>query len=124
MVTARPKPGESVWLWLAKLATGVLVIVLLFVHLIVNHLVVQGGLMTYADVIQYLSNPWIAFMETCFLVIVVSHSLRGLRSIILDLNPIGNVLRVIDVLMVTFGIAAIVYGIVLMRLVIAHGVGG
>jgi succinate dehydrogenase hydrophobic anchor subunit len=124
MVTARPKPGESVWLWLAKLATGVLVIVLLFVHLIVNHLVVQGGLMTYADVIQYLSNPWIAFMETCFLVIVVSHSLMGLRSIILDLNPIGNVLRVIDVLMVTFGIAAIVYGIVLMRLVIAHGVGG
>ncbi len=124
MVTARPKPGESVWLWLAKLATGVLVIVLLFVHLIVNHLVVQGGLMTYADVIHYLSNPWIAFMETCFLVIVVSHSLMGLRSIILDLNPIGNVLRVIDVFMVTFGIAAIVYGIVLMRLVIAHGVSG
>lgn len=118
-----PKPREAAWLWLLKIITGVLVIVLIFVHIIVNHLVATGGLMTYADVVRYLSNPWIGFMESVFLVIVVTHSLIGTRSVVLDLNPSEKVLRVLDGLFVLIGITAIVYGIVLLRIIVSQGAG-
>ncbi len=35
--TSTNKSGESLGLWLLKIITGALVIVLLFVHLVVNH---------------------------------------------------------------------------------------
>lgn len=108
------RAGENGWLWLAKILTGLLVIVVLFIHLVVNHLVVEGGLMSYADVIRYLSTPGIAIMEVFFLVVVVTHSLIGLRSILTDLEFGRRNSRVIDPLLSIVGVVAIVYGIWLM----------
>jgi succinate dehydrogenase / fumarate reductase membrane anchor subunit len=112
-----PKPGEGFWLWSIKLATGVLIVVLLLVHFIVNHLA-QQGLLDYADVIAYYSNPGIVVMEITFLAAVVSHTLIGLRGIILDLNPPAKLMNTIDWVMVIVGIGAVAYGISL-ALVIA-----
>ena len=112
-----PKAGEGFWLWLIKLATGVLIVVLLLVHFIVNHLA-QQGLLGYADVIAYYSNPGIVVMEITFLAVVVSHTLIGLRGIILDLNPPAKLMGIIDWVLVLVGIGAVVYGISL-ALVIA-----
>ena len=114
-------PKETAWLWLLKIASGVLVIVLLFVHLIVNHLVATNGLMSYADVVRYLSNPWIALMESTFLVIVVTHSLVGVRSIILDLDPPAGLQKVIDIAMTVLGVGSVIYGIWLIRLIVIRG---
>lgn len=116
-----PKAYENAWLWLAKIASGVLVVVLIMVHLVANHLVAVGGLMVYNDVVNYLSHPWIAFMESSFLVIVVTHSLLGMRSIILDLNPPVKLLKFIDVFMLFLGFAATGYGIWLIRLIVIRG---
>jgi len=121
MITARPKPNENAWLWLAKLVTGVLVFTVILVHIIVNHLVAEGGLMSFADVVAYLSNPWIAFMESFFLVIVVTHSLLGTRSILLDLNPRAGVLKTIDWGFSILGVVSIVYGIWLIRTIVSYG---
>jgi succinate dehydrogenase / fumarate reductase membrane anchor subunit len=112
-----PKPGEGFWLWLIKLATGALIVVLLLIHFIVNHSA-QQGLLDYADVIAYYSNPAIVVMEIAFLAAVVSHGLIGLRGIILDLNPPAKLMNTIDWVMVIVGIGAVVYGISL-ALVIA-----
>jgi len=112
-----PKPGEGFWLWLIKLATGALIVVLLLIHFIVNHLA-QQGLLNYADVIAYYSNPAIVVMEITFLAAVVSHGLIGLRGIILDLNPPAKLMGTIDWVLVLLGIGAVVYGISL-ALVIA-----
>jgi succinate dehydrogenase / fumarate reductase membrane anchor subunit len=112
-----PKPGEGFWLWLIKLGTGVLIVVLLLIHFIVNHLA-QQGLLNYADVIAYYSNPAIVAMEITFLAAVVSHTLIGLRGIILDLNPPAKLMSTIDWVLVIVGIGAVVYGISL-ALVIA-----
>ncbi len=105
-----PKLSEGFWLWLIKLATGVLIVILLLIHFIVNHTASQG-LLTYADVIAYYSNPGIVVMEIAFLAAVVSHGLIGLRGIILDLNPPAKLMNTIDWVMVIVGIGAVVYGI-------------
>ncbi len=106
-----PKPGENTWLWLLKIASGVLIFALLIIHLIVNHFVAPEGLLTYADVVAYFQNPLVVVMEGVFLVFVVLHSLLGSRSILLDLNPSPGVLRAIDWFLSLFGLAAIVYGL-------------
>lgn len=119
-----PKSGEGMWLWLAKIASGVLVIVLLFVHLAVNHLIgsESAGLLTFEEVVAYLSNPWIALMEGSFLVIVVTHALLGVRSVLLDLNPSPRAVRLIDWSFSLLGLVSIAYGIWLLRVITSQGV--
>lgn len=124
MLSVGPKPRENTWLWLAKLVTGVLVFTLIFVHIIVNHLMSSKGLLSYADVVAYLSNPWIALMESTFLIIVVAHSLLGTRSILLDLNPSQAIMRAIDWVFGLVGVGAIVYGLWLIQVIIHSSVSG
>jgi succinate dehydrogenase hydrophobic anchor subunit len=106
-----PKHNEGIWLWLYKIIAGLLVIVVLGIHFVINHAIAPGGLLTYEDVIRYYKVPIIPIMEGFFLVIVVTHSLLGLRGILLDLNPIQKIRRAIDWSFTLFGTAAIVYGI-------------
>lgn len=115
---ASPKSGENVWLWLIKILTGLGIVVLLGVHLVVNHLVAEGGLLTHADVVAYYTNPWIVLMEAVFLAFVVSHSLIGVRSILLDLKPSPGFLRVLDVVLVVVGVVSTVYGLWLLQVVV------
>jgi succinate dehydrogenase hydrophobic anchor subunit len=106
-----PRRGESTALWMVKIVSGVFVLTLLFIHLVANHLLPEAGLMSFREVVAYLSNPWIALMEGTFLVIVTVHALVGARSVVLDLHPSPNLLKRLDVLFVIFGVVAIVYGI-------------
>jgi succinate dehydrogenase / fumarate reductase membrane anchor subunit len=106
-----PKAGENTWLWLIKILTGILVVILLFVHFVVNHFVAEGALLTYDDVIAYFSNPWIVLMEIAFLITVVSHGLIGLRSVILDLNLSRRIMSITDWILITVGVVSIGYGI-------------
>ena len=122
-ILARPRANENSWLWLAKIITGVLIFALLILHLIVNHLVARGGLLTYADVLAYYANPIIPVLEGLFLVFVVTHAMLGVRGILLDLHPRGAVIRGIDVALTSIGIVAIGYGVWLLR-TIAERAGG
>lgn len=105
-----PQSGENSWLWLIKIVTGPLIIILIAVHFIVNHFIGQKGLLTYADVVAYYKNPIIPIMEIIFLMAVVTHSLSGLRGIFLDLKPSRGILKVIDWVLVAVGVVAVVYG--------------
>lgn len=111
------RPRERAWLWLAKIASGVLVFTLLIVHFVVNHLVAAGGLLSYADVLAYLANPAVKLMEGSFLVLVTAHALLGLRGISLDVNPSPTAQRVIDGLLIMIGLAAISYGLWLLSVI-------
>jgi len=115
------KPGEGLWLWLSKFITGALIIFLIGIHLVVNHFVAEGGLQTFQDVIRYFSNPVIVLMEIVFLIVVVAHALVGLRSVILDLNPVRKVMVVIDWALVIVGVGSIVYGIWLALVIASLG---
>ena len=116
-----PRSGEGTWLWLFKIVTGILLVVLLFIHLMVNHFLNQHGLMNYADIVAYYQNPIIPIMEVCLLAAVVFHSLTGLRGIILDLKPALGLLKVIDGVLVTIGVVAVVYGIWLVTVIASRG---
>jgi len=108
-----PRPGETTWIWLIKIVTGPLLIVLLILHLIVNHYIgsLPSGLMTYDDVVRYFQNPIIPAIEILFLMTVVTHSLIGLRGIILDMNPSRRVLRVVTWFLSLLGVSSVAYGI-------------
>ena len=106
-----PKSGQNTRLWFLKMVTGLVIVLVLSVHLIVNHYLPKGGLMRYEDVIAYFSNPLVVLMEIIFLVTVVPHALIGVRSIILDLNPSKGSMRWINWILVLVGATAIIYGI-------------
>ncbi len=113
--------GEGAGLWLLKIVTGFLVIVVLVIHLIVNHLIVPGGLLSYADIVQYYQNPIIPIMEIAFLIFVVTHALIGFRSVLLDLRPSNIVLKWINYGLGLLGIGSIVYGVWLILVIASRG---
>lgn len=122
METTRPSQNrEKTWLWLYKIIAGLLIVLLLGLHFIVNHLVAPQGLLSWSDVVAYYQNPIIPIIEVIFLIVVVSHALIGLRSIVLDLNPSAAVVRSLDILFVLVGVVSIVYGIWLVTVVISFG---
>ncbi len=108
-----PRPGETTWLWLIKIVTGPLLLVVLILHLTVNHYLgsSSSGLMTYDDIIRYFQNPIIPAIEILFLITVVTHSLIGLRGIVLDMNPSRPVLSAVTWLLSLLGVASVIYGI-------------
>jgi succinate dehydrogenase / fumarate reductase membrane anchor subunit len=121
-VTA-PRPGETTWIWLIKIVTGPLLILLLILHLIVNHYIgsLPSGLMTYDDIVRYYQNPIIPVIEILFLATVVTHSLIGLRGILLDMNPSRTILTVINWFLSALGIFSVAYGIWLALAIASKG---
>jgi succinate dehydrogenase / fumarate reductase membrane anchor subunit len=108
-----PRPGENTWLWLTKIVTGPLLLIVLGLHFTVNHYLgsMSSGLMTYEDIIRYFQNPLIVAIEILFLVTVVTHSLIGFHGILLDLHPSRNVLLIFTWLHVILGVSAVGYGV-------------
>jgi succinate dehydrogenase / fumarate reductase membrane anchor subunit len=98
------------------------VIVILLIHFVVNHFIGEtGGLLSYAQIVAYYRIPIIPIMEIAFLVLVVSHALLGLRSIILDLRPSRALLSAVNWIFSIMGVVSIVYGIWLIRAIVAQG---
>jgi succinate dehydrogenase hydrophobic anchor subunit len=106
----KARMGENAGFWFFKVMSGFLIILVLFFHLVINHLIVDGGLLSYADVVKYYQTWIVPVMEIFFLIFVVSHALIGLRSILLDLHPGNAALKWMNRGLLTLGILAIVYG--------------
>lgn len=120
---SRPKSREGTWLWSIKMITGPLIVVILVIHLVANHLIAPGGLLTYADVIAYYQIPIVPIMEIVFVFLAVVHSLLGLRSILLDLKPSVRLLRTVDLGFILLGAASIGYGIWLIIILVGRAAG-
>ncbi|MGQ9515832.1 MAG: hypothetical protein ACUVWB_08360 [Anaerolineae bacterium] len=97
------------WIWQAF--TGALLTVLLVAHMVANHYVVEGGLRSYADVIHYLSNPFIFALESVFLAVVTAHALMGVRAIVLDLGISPAADRRLKIALTIIGLAAVLYAL-------------
>ena len=118
-----PRPGETTWIWLVKMVTGPLLILVFILHLTVNHYIgsLPSGLMTYQDIVHYYQNPIIPAIEILFLITVVTHSLIGLRGIILDMNPSRQILTLVTWLFSLFGVFSVLYGIWLALAIASKG---
>lgn len=107
----QPRSSSSTLRWFIQAGLGVLLIVLLGIHLVVNHWVAPHGLLTYADVIDYYDVPGIALMEALFLAVVTAHCLIGVHGILLDLEFSPPTIKMLTWALVAVGLAMIAYGI-------------
>jgi succinate dehydrogenase hydrophobic anchor subunit len=96
--------------WFAQAGLGILLIVLLSVHLLVNHWIAPQGLLSHVDVVRYYDVPGIALMEALFLFIVTVHCLLGLHNILLDINLSSNLTIALTWLLIILGISVVIYG--------------
>jgi succinate dehydrogenase/fumarate reductase cytochrome b subunit len=103
--------------WFLQAGLGMLLIVLLAVHLIVNHWAAPHGLLTYADVIRYYDLSGIVWMEGVFLIVVTIHCLLGIHAIILDLNLNPVITRTLARALILAGTVAILYGLWLIEII-------
>jgi len=83
------------------------------VHMIANHFVVAevGGLRTYHQVLEYISHPLILVTEGLFLVVVTTHAMLGLRSVLLDVDMGPRARRRVDTGLWVLGAVTIAYGL-------------
>ena len=117
-MATRVLPNRASLVWLTQMVTGILLVILLAVHMVANHFVVPGGLQTYQDVVNYLSNPLILARELTFLVVVILHALLGVRAILLDRGLTPAATSQLDTTLWLIGIIAVVYGVILSVMVI------
>lgn len=117
------RPRENYLIWGIKVIAGLLMVLLLGLHFIVNHLTAPEGLLTYADVLAYYQIPIIPIVEVSFLIVVVVHALLGVRSILLDLHLPLKCTRIMDRVLIAVGILLITYGTWLVIRVIELGRG-
>lgn len=107
-VNTRSRSGA---IWLVQAFSGLLLVLLLLLHMIAHHFVVEGGLRNFQQVIDYVSNPLILFTTIAFLIVVTIHALLGLRAIIFDLGPSAGTRRAVNWILGVVGIITIVYGV-------------
>lgn len=112
----------SSWSWILQAFTGIMLVVLLGLHMVVQHFVVAGGLRDYQQVVQYISNPFLFLLEIAFLIIVTWHALLGVRAIILDLGLKPATERRVTAVMWIVGVVMVAYGIWLSATIVSQGV--
>jgi succinate dehydrogenase hydrophobic anchor subunit len=102
--------------WRATAGSGVALLVLVTVHMVAHHFVVQevGGLRTYAQVLDYIANPVIFVIECLFLVVVTTHAMLGLRSVLFDFGLSIRAKRLVARGLLVLGIVTVAYGLMLL----------
>ena len=114
----RPRPTFA---WVAQVTSGVLLLVLLTVHMVAQHFVVQGGLRTYADVVAWLRNPVVFAVEALLLVCVTWHGTGGVHAVLLDLGLRGRTERIVAWALGTLAVATVLYGLWLLSVLALRG---
>ena len=107
------RPSRA-WWWTAL--TGAALLLLLTVHMVANHFVVEnvGGLRSYEQVLDYIANPVIFTLELFFLIVVTIHALLGLRGVLFDLGIGVRARRRTDLLLWLLGLVTVGYGFFLL----------
>jgi succinate dehydrogenase hydrophobic anchor subunit len=101
--------------WKATAYSGAALLLLVTVHMVAHHFVVKevGGLRTYAQVLDYVSNPAMFVIEVLFLVLVTTHAMLGLRSVLFDFGLSTRSKRVVARGLLVLGIVTVAYGVTL-----------
>jgi succinate dehydrogenase hydrophobic anchor subunit len=106
---AQPQRRSAAWLWQA--ASGVVLLALLTLHMIANHFVVDGGIRTYAQVVDYLRTPVIFALEHLFLLTVTLHAMLGVRAVLFDFGLTPATERRASTVLAGLGAVTVAYGV-------------
>jgi succinate dehydrogenase / fumarate reductase membrane anchor subunit len=110
-VTREKKANRAATVWITQAITGLLLIVILTLHMISHHFVVEGGLRDYQQVLAYVQNPLVFILELVFIVIATAHALLGVRAVILDIGLSEGAKRTLNWVLAIIGVITLVYGI-------------
>ena len=105
---------KSSWSWFWQSVTGIALLLLVGLHMIAHHLIAEGGIRDFRQVIEYLSNPIIIVLEIAFLIVVTVHAVLGVRSILFDLGLSARAERAITIGGIVVGVGTVLYGFWLM----------
>ncbi|GAB4467432.1 MAG: hypothetical protein Kow00124_00270 [Anaerolineae bacterium] len=111
MQNTESKGNSAGGLWIIQAISGLLLILVLGLHMIAHHFVVEGGLRNYEQVIAYVSNPLIFAIELVFLTVVTIHAALGARAILFDLALSERAKRTVNLVITVLALAALAYGI-------------
>jgi succinate dehydrogenase hydrophobic anchor subunit len=114
------KSSQASLIWIIQAISGVFLIIMLAIHMVANHFVVEGGLQTYSDVVKYLSNPLIFVHEILFLGVVTIHALLGVRAILFDMDLSHQARLIVSRGLASIGVVAVGYGTWLSFLIISR----
>ncbi|MGH3083898.1 MAG: hypothetical protein ACRDNP_07510 [Gaiellaceae bacterium] len=106
--------SATVWWW--TVGTGAALLLLVPVHMVAHHFVVDevGGLRTYHQVLEYVSNPLILTVECLLLVAVTIHAMLGVRGVLFDFDLRPSRRRLVDLGLWALGAMTVLYGFVLL----------
>jgi len=117
---AGSKQPNTFWPWFAQRVTGVVLVVLLAIHIGVNHFgnldkpgvsTRERELIIFSDVAYRLTMVMWWVIDVALLAFVLFHGLNGIRNIALDLGVKSGGDRVVTTLLGLIGLVAFGFGI-------------
>jgi len=111
--------GITFWPWFLQRVTGAGLIVLLLIHVVVNHYLniseaekgILPGLVVFSDVADRLETAGYWVIDIFLLSFVLYHGLNGIRNIALDYGARGATERVLTGVLLAIGVGAFIFGI-------------
>ena len=104
------------WLWFLQRASAVLLIVLLGLHIFVDHFmdIDPNSRITVAGVELRLDNVLYIILDYSLLAAVLFHALNGARTVLLDFDMFYRRRKGVDIGLVVFGIGTMIWGIIIL----------
>jgi succinate dehydrogenase hydrophobic anchor subunit len=111
--------GITFWPWFLQRVTGAGLIVLLLIHVVVNHYLniseaekgILPGLVVFSNVADRFKTAGYWVIDIFLLSFVLYHGLNGIRNIALDYGARGAIERVLTGVLVAIGVGAFIFGI-------------
>jgi succinate dehydrogenase / fumarate reductase, membrane anchor subunit len=111
--------GSGFWAWFLQRVTAIGLVVLLPIHIVINHLaniskVESGalpGLVVFSNVAERFETPAYWVVDVLLLSFALYHGLNGVRNVAMDYGLRGTGEKVVTGALSLVGVAAFVFGI-------------
>jgi succinate dehydrogenase / fumarate reductase membrane anchor subunit len=112
--------GSGFWPWLLQRVTAVGLVVLLPIHIVINHLaniskVEEGilpGLVVFSNVMERFESPAYWVVDVLLLSFALYHGLNGVRNVAMDYGLRGVGEKAVTGALSLVGVAAFAFGII------------
>lgn len=102
------------WAWFLQRLTAVLLVVLLGIHIYVDHFWHVGEDLTVSNINERLREAVFIVIDYSLLAVVLFHGLNGTRTVLFDFDRFAKRKDLIDVGLWVLGIAMMVWGIIIL----------
>lgn len=111
--------GSGFWAWVLQRVTAIGLVVLLPMHIVVNHLAniskaeegILPGLVVFSDVAERFETPAYWAIDLLLLSFVLYHGLNGVRNVAMDYGLRGMAEKAVTGVLSLVGVGAFVFGV-------------